>query len=142
MPRGRLYVVNSPDLVLSLQKQPRTVSFWLVESKFTAKLGGLSKTATEMLLDNVGTDLGGKSLLIEGLKATHVAMMPGMAINDMLYLTSQTFAIRLNRFETDSKRRRVDLWSWLRHEVTMGTTESVYGPKNPYRDPEVEKGFW
>ena len=36
----------------------------------------------------------------------------------------------------------VDLWEWVRHAITMATTESVYGPLNPYRDAEVEGAFW
>ena len=45
--KGRVYVVSSPDLVLSLQQQPKTVSFWFIEGKFTAILGGMSTDATD-----------------------------------------------------------------------------------------------
>ena len=47
MAGGRVYVVSSPDLVLSLQRQPKTVSFWFIEGKFTAMLGGMSIAATD-----------------------------------------------------------------------------------------------
>ena len=53
MAGGRVYVVSSPDLVLSLQRQPKTVSFWFIEGKFTAMLGGMSTDATDILLENV-----------------------------------------------------------------------------------------
>jgi len=36
----------------------------------------------------------------------------------------------------------VDLVAWIQHEITIATTEAVYGPGNLYRDPEVESGFW
>ncbi|RAL61937.1 hypothetical protein DID88_002426 [Monilinia fructigena] len=35
-----------------------------------------------------------------------------------------------------------NLWAWVQHEITVATTESVYGPMNPYRDAKVEAGFW
>lgn len=31
---------------------------------------------------------------------------------------------------------------WVQHEITVATTECVYGPSNPYRDSEIEKAFW
>ena len=46
MAGGRVYVVSSPDLVLSLQRQPKTV-IWFIEGKFTAMLGGMSTDATD-----------------------------------------------------------------------------------------------
>ena len=49
MPGCRLYIVNSPDLVLSLQRRPNIVSFWFIEAHFTAGLGGMSRQAAEIL---------------------------------------------------------------------------------------------
>jgi hypothetical protein len=37
---------------------------------------------------------------------------------------------------------RIKLMQWLRHEITMATSNSVYGPMNPFKDPMIEAGFW
>ena len=36
----------------------------------------------------------------------------------------------------------MDLYRWTRHAVTIASTDAVYGPSNPFRDPLVEDGFW
>ena len=98
MPGARLYVLNSPELISSLQRQPKIASFWFIEAKFTALLGGMSKEASEVLLKNLGANQPGRSLLIEGLKATHQAMMPGEELNRMIRVASQDIAMALDEF--------------------------------------------
>lgn len=34
------------------------------------------------------------------------------------------------------------LYTWLRDAITTATTRSVYGPMNPYDDPEIVDAFW
>lgn len=143
MPGGRMYVVNSPDLVNSIQRQPRIVSFWFIEAVFTAKLGMMSNEAGKLLLQGVNGERDGTpSLLVEGLKVTHRTMMPGETFDQMLYVAVQEINTALGRFDRDEKARRIDLWDWSQHEITIATTASVYGPKNPFQDPMVEKAFW
>lgn len=77
MPSRRLCVVDSPNPVFSLQRQPNVVSFWFLEAKFTATLGGMSKDAGEKLKANLQSDRLSHSLLHKGLEATHQAMTPG-----------------------------------------------------------------
>jgi hypothetical protein len=31
---------------------------------------------------------------------------------------------------------------WLRNTITIATTNSVYGPQNPYKDQSVQDAFW
>lgn len=38
--------------------------------------------------------------------------------------------------------KAVQLFEYIRHEITMASTESVYGPQNPFRDPVIEDSFW
>ncbi|KAL8924174.1 MAG: hypothetical protein Q9172_002796 [Xanthocarpia lactea] len=138
----RLYILNSPDLVLSLQRQPDVVSFWWVESHFTAKLGGMSMAASHRLHAHLGKGKNSQSLLITGLKATHQAMMPGEGLNSMMGIAGQTILRRLHDLRDATKTEPIDLWNWVRHEITIIVTESVYGPLNPYRDSEIETAFW
>ena len=135
-------MVNSPDLVLSLQRQPKTVSFWFIEAKFTALLGGMGKEASGRLLENLQVKHCGNNLLIEGLKATHQVMMPGDELDRMIRVACQNVAMALDGFQSSSNASRIDLWQWVRHEITTITTSSVYGPLNPYCDTEVETAFW
>ena len=118
------------------------LSFWFIEAKFTAKLGGLSKEAGDKLLASLQNEQRGPGLFMEGMNATHKAMMPGEGVDQMALVAAKVAATTLARLETDKTARQIDLWQWVQHEITKETTESVYGPMNPYQDHEIENGFW
>jgi hypothetical protein len=35
----------------------------------------------------------------------------------------------------------IDLWKWVEHNISLATSGAIYGPMNPYRDPEIEQGL-
>ena len=140
---GKVHIVSSPDLMNSLHRMPKVVSFWFMEAKFTVLLGGFSKRSANNLTANLNPDSRDSSLLIEGLKATQQAMSPQGGVEDMNRAAAEVTSTRLDALsKLESERKSVDLWAWVQHEVTVATTESVYGPANPYRDERVESGFW
>ena len=70
-------------------------------------------------------------------------MAPGQGFQEMLSAACETMAKNLNALpERFTAQEHVDLWQWVKHEVTHAMTECVYGPMNPYRDLAVENAFW
>jgi hypothetical protein len=37
---------------------------------------------------------------------------------------------------------KVKLFEFVRREITLATTDSVYGPENPFKNPEIGEAFW
>jgi hypothetical protein len=37
---------------------------------------------------------------------------------------------------------QLDIYRWIRNAITVASTDAVYGPRNPYKDPGVEQGLW
>lgn len=140
MPRGRVYVINSPDLVLAVQRQPRKLSFWLIQTSFVVKMTGLSQKAAKVLQRNVLGEGGKPSLFGDGMLATHKMLNPCDGLNQMAAVAAQKIAASMDELE-DRSVGQIELWGWVNHEITLSITESVYGPKNPFRDPEVEQAF-
>ncbi|MCJ1394809.1 hypothetical protein MMC18_007689 [Xylographa bjoerkii] len=141
MAGGRIYVLNSPELVLSVQRLPKRMSFWFIEANFTAKLGGMSKEAGDKLLKNLHDDQEGPSVFLEGMKAMHKATMPSEGVDQMVRVTAEMTSTDMSKLDLNPNARRIDLWDWVQHTMTIATTQSIYGPRNPYLDPEVEYGF-
>ncbi|KAF2121684.1 cytochrome P450 [Lophiotrema nucula] len=139
---GKVYVVSSPDLMHSLHRQPRVVSFWFIEGQFTTLLGGMSKASADALQANLGAADRESSLLVEGLKVTQQAMSPQGGMEEMNRRAAAVVRTRLDELQETGGTNRVDLWGWIQHEITIATTESIYGLGNPYRDPKVESAFW
>lgn len=42
----------------------------------------------------------------------------------------------------DDCEAEVGLWEWVRHILTMASTNAAYGASNPFKDPEIEMAFW
>ncbi|ESZ90837.1 hypothetical protein SBOR_8782 [Sclerotinia borealis F-4128] len=130
----------------SLQRHHKAISLWQLEAKFTAQLGGLSEAATDRLLANVFSDSDTPSLMLEGIKGIHGALSPAGGMNNMLRVAAIATKDRLDDLAAAARNNNsnhgTNLWEWVRHELTVVTTESVYGVENLYRDPNIEEGFW
>ncbi len=140
MPGGRLYVVNSPEVIGAIQKVPRVLSFWFIEATLTKNLGGISDKANAILLDNARGDKGSNSLVVDGMKATHQAMV-GQHLEDMTAQAIQRAEKELRLLETTGTENVIDLWEWTQHVFSLAVARAVYGPDNPYEDVMVEKGL-
>lgn len=140
---GQLYLVTSPKLLAAIERKPNLISFWHVEASAIGRVAGLRPEAHKLVSEGVGDNP--ESFWLKGLRAIHHAMAPGKGINDMILVAARTSLKTLREFDDahpDAHPRRVDLWEWVSHEVTVAHTDAVYGVGNPYRDSEVEKGFW
>lgn len=137
-----IHVVTSPDLMPSLHRQYKAISLWQLEGQFTARLAGLSKPATDRLLSDVHSDSDNPSLMVQGIKVIQSALTPVGGMKSMLQVAALATKDRLDHLERLGSNNSNSLWDWVQHELTVVTTESLYGVQNPYRDPEVEAGFW
>ncbi|KAL8638586.1 MAG: hypothetical protein Q9228_004276 [Teloschistes exilis] len=141
MPNGRVYIVNSADLAASIQRNPLKISFWQVEAVFSGTLVGLSSAASKILAANVDSDNGHPSYLRDGVSNVHATLRPGEQLMDTTRIALELLAPTLEglaRKTTDP----VDLQQWIAGALMTSVTGSVFGPQNPYRDPEVARSFW
>ncbi|KAF2178173.1 cytochrome P450 [Zopfia rhizophila CBS 207.26] len=142
MPGGRIYIVNSPDLISTIQKHPRVLSFWFIEASLTKNLGGISNKANSLLLENAQGgqqgDKGENSLVVDGMKVRHKAMSCD-------HLDKMTLAA-IERAKKEiylpaNTTKEVELWDWVQHMFSLAVCSSVYGPDNPYEDQNLERGL-
>ena len=145
MPGGsKVYVVNSIELIGAIQRQPKILAFPPIEAKFAMAICASSKEANDILKVNTNGDDGDWGYSVEFYKSMHHALSPGAGLDGMNRIMIQNVAASLEKLRTrDSKEStRIGLVEWLRHEITIATTNSVYGPMNPFKDPKVEAAFW
>ena len=141
MPAGKVYVVNSPELALAVQRHPKALSFWYLEALFGKRLAAISEDAGRKIMTNIHGEEEGPSLFWDGITFLTKILKPGPGLDGMNQIMIQSILESLNEFEGNASTT-VDLWKWVRHAMTMATTESTYGPMNPYKDKAVEKAFW
>ncbi|KAI1503392.1 cytochrome P450 [Biscogniauxia marginata] len=114
MPGSRIYVINSAPLITSVQSQFRTLSFTTIEVNIAANVIGVTKATNDIIGRNVTSD---GSYLMSFPKYVHSALSAGGV-------------------------KTIKMFQWVRHELLLASTEGVYGPKNPFRDPAMEKAWY
>jgi len=101
----------------------------------------MSKASEESLSRDIAVDNNDEDVVVGTLKATKTAMSPQGSMKDMLRVCIAVMTKSLDALNRKGTQR-VALYDYVEHEVTTATTEAVYGPSNPYRDPKVAASFW
>jgi cytochrome P450 len=143
MPGQKMYVVTSPELIQAVQKQPKVLAFPPVEGKFASAICGISPEAHTILLNNLNGDEGDWGLSMDTYVAMRGALTSGAGLDAMNRVMIDNIAAFLDDIKPAGQNtRQVSLVKWLRHSVTLATTNSVYGPSNPFKDDGIAEAFW
>ena len=132
MPFMRMYIVNSTELVAVVQKHWREVSFSAMTVNFTESFG-LSRNALDVMRRDLMSDHG---FIVSSAKATGTSIAPGKELDIMNRTAIQLFADEMEALRARGTVR-VGLREWSRRNMLAATTEAVWGPQNPYRDPAL-----
>ena len=143
MPGQKMYIVATPNLIQTIQKQPKVLAFPPIEAKFANQICGTSAEAHKILMTNVNGEEGDWGLSMESYEAMRAALKPGVALDEMNRLMVDDIAASLHNLISNANEKvQIQLSSWLRDKVTAATTNSVYGPQNPFKAKRVADGFW
>ncbi|KAI0902868.1 hypothetical protein F4823DRAFT_361451 [Ustulina deusta] len=65
---------------------------------------------------------------------------PGEDLDTINRRSIELFLDELRKLAAHGKTR-LGLWEWTQESVLTATSESIYGPQNPFRDPETQKAW-
>ncbi|KAF2260683.1 cytochrome P450 [Lojkania enalia] len=145
-PFQRMYIINSPTLISAVQRQTKALTFQAIEDKFSILITDPSQHAkaiflkeTEQWANSAPGHQSPSHILYKGLTPG-----PGMdSMNRAMVNRLETAVEGLaSALSGSGAKKTMKLFAWVKHEITMATTEGVYGPQNPYRDPEIQDAFW
>ena len=143
MINSKLYVVNSLNLISSIQRMPESLAFPPLEAKFATIVCSSSKESNDIIANNLNGEDEDWGYSHDLHTSVHLALAPGPGLDAMNRVMIHNITRSLNLLKPHKCRlMEVNLGEWSRHEITMATTNSVYGKFNPFKDPEVEKAFW
>ena len=138
---GKAYVVNAPDLVMAVHRNPKMLNFGSLAVKFATRLLHPSEEGAAIMMENGGGEHGNWGFSIDAVKGMHNSMTPGANLDDMNRPMIQALTTSFKMFESKNSTK-INLFEWILHELTQATTYSVYGPMNPYKERKVEDEFW
>ncbi|KAI0429954.1 cytochrome P450 [Xylaria sp. FL1042] len=133
---SRVYVVFSVPIIQSIQKQGKSFSFEPIQARFSTRLCGTSKDAYNILQRDMHQENGVYGAIHN---AVHHTLSPGKLLNEMNMVSASSVLNSINDIRPGTN---IKLDEWLRHQVTLATTDAVYGPYNPFQVKEVEDSFW
>ena len=142
MPKGKVYVVDSPDLVMAVQRDYKRFQFAPFAVKFTARVAKFSKQCQTLLETNVDCREGEWGLHVDLLKAQHAALEPGPGLDEMKRVATLVLEKSFDTLAAKSASARINLMDWLRDEFVTATSAAVYGPVNPLADRTLQDSFW
>ncbi|KAI9664060.1 MAG: hypothetical protein M1821_007551 [Bathelium mastoideum] len=142
VPRGKIYVVNSPSLVSAVDRQSKSISFAPYVVQFAKRILVPSKEGVDALAENLQEDEGTACLRHDTLKAMHDSLHPGNDLEQTTKSAVDSVSRLLSSVYTISNNESLDLFAWVRRLVTRAGTDAIFGPKNPFQDPAVESGLW
>lgn len=119
------------------------MAFPPLEATLAMRVCGSSKTANDILSTNINGDEGFWGYSITFYKAIHAPLSPGPDLDAMNRAMAQGVTVAMDRLSCNQTGGNViGLLEFIKHEITLATTDSVYGPHNPFNDPVVENGLW
>ena len=141
VPRGKIYVVNSPQLVAAIDRQPKTFSFAPHVVEFTKRITVPSSSGLDAVRYNSNQEQGAWGVIVEASKATHVALAPSKELDRLMQVFTNSLSERLGN--QSLVKNDLKLFETLTHLVTRCSTDAIYGTEsNPYKDPAVEAAIW
>lgn len=135
----RIHIINSLSLIPPLQRQIKTIAFAPIEAQAAATVMGVGPAGNAI----IGSDrmFEKDSYLSTFVPSTHPALSPGPRLDALNNAAIQYFSKSLANLSNDGPPTTVELFSWVRDGLFMATTESIYGPKNPFRDPALKQAW-
>ncbi|KAI1373372.1 cytochrome P450 [Hypoxylon crocopeplum] len=130
LPGTRLYIVNSTALIPVIQRQWRTLLFPPITAKASEAVMGGSKEAIDILRQDMVTENG---CLPAFIKVVHPTLSAGPALDELNGKAMEVISHSLDKIIANGPTR-VKMFEWVRQELLLATSNSVYGPANPLRD--------
>ncbi|PHH88187.1 hypothetical protein CDD83_7861 [Cordyceps sp. RAO-2017] len=137
LPGARIYVVNATSLIPAVQKHVRTLSFTPILVDMSARLIGVSKKTFDIINRDPMSDNG---FVLGMTKITQRTLNPGPSLDRLNRKAADIIARSLDSQATHESTT-IELKGWVDHEIIMSTTDCIYGPLNPFRDPKVEAAW-
>ena len=139
----KTYVVNSPDLVIAVQRNTKTLSFSPVVAGFTKRFSGVGNASMAKVYDNLNGEAGHWGLVIDTHDSMYTALAPGVDLDRMSGTMLHALQPFVDGLGGKNGNQVLDLYSWVRHAISISSTRAAYGPQNPFdADPTLVDCFW
>ena len=137
----RNYIVADPTLAGHVQRNSKSLSFYLLIVEVTRRLIAFDKHAAKITFQDMHREEGGPGgLMAEVHEMMNRHLAPGSGLDDMTRMQMQHTSELFNKLDGQAE---TGLYAWLRHAFSWSNMQAVYGPNNIFAThSELEDAFW
>ncbi len=137
---GRIAIANTPEVLSAIDKNPTAVAFIPLAALVIKKLSGLSAEGNKILCGKTAGPDRHEGYMHILSKGVHSTLAPGASLDAVTSIVAYDLNDSIQ--ELHGKTTRMNVLHWFRHAFGISSTDGIYGPGNPFKDPKVEAGFW
>lgn len=143
VPRGKIYIVNSPHLIYAIDRRPKTISFAPYVVQFAKRILAPSRRAIDALEEDLLEKNGPVGLRPETLRVMHDCLAPGEHLQAVTQAMIRAVTSLIDSEHQTKMKDEVSLFNWTRNIVTKASTDAIFGAEeNPFKETAVYNGFW
>ncbi len=143
--RTTFHIVKSPELIVAVERNSKTLSFLPLIAKVFPRLLGIGPQAMKLIGVNINREEGSWGLMYESLHTISSGLKSGPNLEGMKRTMLATFLLFVNKLDEEQSNDGmvISLWSWVSEKAIIANTEALYGTGNPFRkDIGLPNCFW
>ncbi|KAF5505317.1 hypothetical protein CGCS363_v005623 [Colletotrichum siamense] len=133
-------IFTLPIFTSKLYRHAKTISFTPFAAKTSKTLSGLGD-----IVLRIQDHLQGPPEAKEFDRVQRASMSAGPDLDAMALVSARVTLELVEELAMKAKAgagTRIELYTWLKHLIALSASEGMFGPMNPFRDPEHEADFW
>jgi hypothetical protein len=117
------------------------LAFMPMIAKASILVSRFSKTGADIINTNINGEDGDWGYVNTFHDAIQPAVLPGRGLDAT---NRMMLGLVASQFDEQAKfqKQKVNLSRWVQHQITLATTNSIYGSGNPFKDSGIEQAFW
>ena len=135
-----IYIVNSPDIAVAVQRNAKSLSFVAYGAQFADSVFGLSGAGRKILLENIRGDNGVTGFGHDYINTAHYALAFGPRLDELTQSVVKGLTVAANKLARTTSPK-IRLSEWIRRELTLAASNAVYGPANPLADDATDAAY-
>ena len=141
-----MYIVNSTDYIRAVLSKPTELSPWPISVDAMGPICGTSQRTEEILLrEFCGEAEYSKRRATDFHHLMSSTLVPEQWLDEVNPIMIESLRSSFAKLQTERSSQGptvIGIQAWLKHELSLATTNSIFGPHNPYKDPGFEAAFW
>lgn len=120
-----VHIINSPDLIIAVQKNPKAFDFSVFVNLMLPRLFDVDSKTMQLANTPIERPEGRWDLVVETGRVMHRYLGPGPSLEKMERIALTRFLGFFDELAAEADGTVVDMFAWLRTAMTVTSTDAV-----------------